>query len=228
MSIAEKTLATATSRFVLGKLRALDEAVKDKRTEADEIMAGLPALVASRPNGELAGTFERRKLNTIKTEIAELELLRPALNQLLIEARARECHETFTEKHSRCLERSAAHQAAAAEFQACAESYARAFVRMQETDQRFVESLHDAGTVSDVGNLTEYYAALPNRAGLALFVASGGRLRARGIFESPEQLRERGWHDLRIAASDHCKVALRALIPPAGSNFHPTEPPRAA
>jgi hypothetical protein len=228
MSTAENTAAPVTTNFVLGKLASLDKSVQAKRAEADEIMAALPTIVQSRPNGELAGALERRKLNAIKTEIAELETLRPTLNQLLAEARARECRKGFTQKRARCVERGEAHQADAADAQACAEAYARALVKMQESHQRFVESLHDAGTLRDEAGTTEYFGAITNRAGLALFVASDGRLRARGIFESPTQLRDRGWHDLGIAASDHCKVALRALAPPAiTQTFDPT-PPQAA
>jgi chromosome segregation ATPase len=199
-----------SSSDIASKLENIEQQIDEKEAERDRLRAALPRLLAEHTGPGMAAPRERKAIDDLDRYIADLARAREALLAELAAAEAREEAERVAAAFARSENAAAQLLEAATALQTAITSVVSCAKAVQGADATFCASL--ARTPSDF-TPRQVSIALANRIQLALYVASGGLLQVRGLFDNVVQLKQSGRADLAKITSEYTELALRGNRP---------------
>ena len=206
------------------KLAELDAVIGSKQLAASELRTSIPQLIADAPNSELVAARERKRLAELSDELTHLHGARAVLTAHLDDAVRREYAARWEVQRKAARAKGEELVATAAELQRQLASLWPLAVEFQAKCMAFSASLPRQPRDFEPSELV---GSVPTLLGLAFFTLSDGKLRPRGVIETPHDLKESGRADFVQRAKDLIAVGLR------GSEVAPAlpstpQPPAAA
>ena len=194
------------------RLARLEGQIATNETELERLQDALPGLIAAHLGSDLAAVKERAAIRDLKEFVADLHRTHSILHAQMEQAEQADRDEALRAAYREAQAAGEQLSAEVRELQKDIERTVASIAKVRKADEKFCRTLRGDPSGFD---RRSFSVLLPRHIEIAQYSLSDGEVSARGIIDSPYQVRQAGRHDLTNTVNEYIAVGLRGADLPS-------------